>query len=51
MQGTAIIKAIDYYQRFAYTELGTPTAKAMGFLFLRPLHCHKDFSFTESPQA
>ena len=24
----------------------TPTAKAMGFLFLRPLHCRKDFSFT-----
>lgn len=24
----------------------TSTAKAMGFLFLRPLHCHKDFSFT-----
>ena len=29
----------------------TPTAKAMGFLFLRPLHCRKDFSFTQSPQA
>lgn len=27
-------------------SLDTPTAKAMGFLFLRPLHCRKDFSFT-----
>ena len=27
-------------------SIDTPTAKAMGFLFLRPLHCRKDFSFT-----
>lgn len=27
-------------------NIDTPTAKAMGFLFLRPLHCRKDFSFT-----
>lgn len=27
-------------------EVDTPTAKAMEFLFLRPLHCRKDFSFT-----
>ena len=24
----------------------TPTAKAVGFLLHRPLHCRKDFSFT-----
>ena len=29
----------------------TPTAKAVGFLLHRPLHCRKDFSFTQSPQA
>ena len=29
-----------------FEDLDTPTAKAMGFLFLRPLHCRKDFSFT-----
>ena len=28
------------------SHIDTPTAKAMGFLFLRPLHCRKDFSFT-----
>lgn len=31
---------------FLYRNVDTPTAKAMGFLFLRPLHCRKDFSFT-----
>lgn len=30
----------------ASSSIDTPTAKAMGFLFLRPLHCRKDFSFT-----
>lgn len=29
-----------------YDTVDTPTAKEMGFLFLRPLHCRKDFSFT-----
>ena len=40
-----------HYARTKIAIIDTPTAKAMGFLFLRPLHCHKDFSFTQSPQA
>ena len=35
---------ICHYSNVEYVD--TPTAKAMGFLFLRPLHCRKDFSFT-----
>ena len=40
--------AYDYLddQFLPCVSLDTPTAKAMGFLFLRPLHCRKDFSFT-----
>ena len=32
-------------------ELTLHTTKVVGFLFQRPLHCYKSFSFTRSPQA
>lgn len=35
----------------ANNQLTLHTTKVVGFLFQRPLHCYKSFSFTRSPQA
>ena len=40
------LKSGKWRARVYSHTVDTPTAKAMGFLFLRPLHCRKDFSFT-----
>ena len=40
------VEFIHHLSTYSGCIVDTPTAKAMGFLLLRPLHCHKDFSFT-----
>ena len=44
----SIILSISLYQSLLLT---LHTTKVVGFLFRRPLHCCKSFSFTRSPQA
>ena len=55
-QGRAASVASSWSMKLmgVYSALGIltlHTTKVVGFLFRRPLHCCKSFSFTRSPQA